>query len=190
MAVISRSAQGLAADLGAHRFETFRRSRRRDRHQIAGGFGEAPERRFGKADFVGAHQGVVVGDEKGGEQHFRIAAQFDPAKSAKDFRAQRLRLPRNDDDVLASGIEIDASNFQLRAGCVGRVHWQGRWLNEFKPHWALLLQSRLTQIMISSWECAFGSLGESSVGDIGHRSGDHGPPCKTGQRCKNYGLSG
>ena len=55
-------------DLGAHRFEAFRRRRRRHRHPIAGGFGKAPECRIGKADFVGSNECVVVRDEQGGEQ--------------------------------------------------------------------------------------------------------------------------
>ena len=49
-----RSAEGPAPDLCAHGLETFRRRSRRDRDQVAGGFGEAPERRFGKTDFVRA----------------------------------------------------------------------------------------------------------------------------------------
>ncbi len=82
------SAQGPAADLGAYRFEALRGRRRRDRDEIAGGFGEAPECRFGKPDFMGTHQGVVVRDEKSGEQHLRVPAELDPAESPKDFRAQ------------------------------------------------------------------------------------------------------
>jgi hypothetical protein len=97
---------------------------------LPAGSAKRGEGRLGKADLVGADESVVVGDEEGGEQHFGVAAQFDAAESAKDLRAQRLRLPRNDDDVLASGVEIDASNFQLRAGCVGWVHWRCRWLND------------------------------------------------------------
>ena len=64
MAVDFRSAQRPALDLGANRLETFRRRRRRDRHQVAGRFGEAPERRFGQADFVRADQGIVVRDQQ------------------------------------------------------------------------------------------------------------------------------
>ena len=85
-----RSAQGPAPDLGAHRFEAFGRRGRGDRHQAAGRFGEAPERRFGKTDFIGADQSVVVRDQEGGQQHPGIPAQFDPAESAKDLRTQRL----------------------------------------------------------------------------------------------------
>ena len=58
--------------------------------RLAGRFGEAPERRFGKADLVGPDQIVVLRDQQRGQQHPRIPAEFDPAEASKDFRTQCL----------------------------------------------------------------------------------------------------
>ena len=54
-----RRLQGSALDLGADGIEAFRGGCGTYRNEAADGFGKAPERRFGKADFVGADQAVI-----------------------------------------------------------------------------------------------------------------------------------
>ena len=82
--------QRAALDFGADRFKAVWLRCRRDRHKAAGGFGEAPECRFGEAEIPGADQRIVVGDQRGCQQYLGIAAQLDAAEPAKDFRAERV----------------------------------------------------------------------------------------------------
>ena len=117
-----RGAQRAALDLGAHRIEAVGRSGRRDRHEAAGGLGEATERRFGKAEIVGADQSVVIRDKQGCQQHLGIATQFDTAETAKDLRPQRLGPARDHGHVFAAGIQIDTADLQLRTQRIGGVH--------------------------------------------------------------------
>ena len=88
MASISAGVQRSALNLGANRIEAFRRGGGTDRHEAAGRLGEAPERRLGKADFIGADQRVVVRDQQRRKQDLRATPQFDPAEAAKNFRPQ------------------------------------------------------------------------------------------------------
>ena len=52
------------------------------------------------------------------QQQLAIGTELDAAEAAKDLRALRLRLPGDDDDILAAGIEANAADLQLevRAG--------------------------------------------------------------------------
>ena len=119
MASISAGFERSALDLGANRIEAFRRSGGTDRHETAHGLGKAPERRLGKADFVGPDQGVLVGDQERGKQHFRATPQLNPAEAAEDIGPQRARVARNHDHVFASGVQADTWRiFQLADGSV------------------------------------------------------------------------
>ena len=94
MASIS-AASGSALDLGANGIEAFRGGRGTDRDQAAGGFGKAPERRLGKADFVGADQTVFVGDQQRREQAFessRNSTRLNPRKTSgrKAFECREI----------------------------------------------------------------------------------------------------
>jgi hypothetical protein len=77
--------KGWALDLGADGIEAFGGGRGTYRDQAAGRLGEAPERRLGEADFIGADQRVFVRDQQRCQQDSRVAPQLDPAKSAKDI---------------------------------------------------------------------------------------------------------
>ena len=59
------------------------------------GFGEAPERRLGKADFVGAHQAVLIGDQERCQQDFRVrssSTRLNPRKTSgrKAFECREI----------------------------------------------------------------------------------------------------
>ena len=106
--------QSSALNFGANSIDTGRRRRRRHRNLAAGGLGKSTECRLGQAEVVGADQTVIVGDDQGGEQRFRIVTHFDPAEAAKHFGPQGLRAPRHDGDVFPAGVEIDPTDPQLR----------------------------------------------------------------------------
>ena len=67
---LERPAPNLAAD----GIEAFGRGGRTDRHETAGGLGEAAECRLGEPDFIGPDQAVVVRDQEGGKHHLRAAS--------------------------------------------------------------------------------------------------------------------
>ena len=81
--------------------------------RAADGFGKAPERRLGKADFIGATKPSSV--IKSVASNTFDCAQFDPREAAEDVRPQRARMPRNHDHVFAAGVQIDAWDLELRA---------------------------------------------------------------------------
>ena len=73
-----RRLQGSALDLGANGIEAFRGGCGTYRDEAARRLGKAPERRFGKADFVGADQGIVIRDQQRCQQDFRVRAAVRP----------------------------------------------------------------------------------------------------------------
>ena len=117
-----RGAQRAALDLGAHRIEAVGRSGRRDRHEAAGRLGEAAERRFGKAEIVGADQSIVIRDKQGCQQYFGIPTEFDAAETAKDLRTKRLGPARDHGHVFAARIQIDTADLQLWTRCIVGIH--------------------------------------------------------------------
>ena len=118
--------QSAALNFGSNGIDTGRRRRRRHRNLAASGFAESTECRFRQAEVLGADQTVIVGDDQGGEQRFRIVTHLDPAEAPKYFRPQGLRAPRHDGDVFPSGVEIDPADIQLLARWVGGAHSRQR----------------------------------------------------------------
>ena len=70
--------KGSALDLGADGIEAFGGGRGTYRDQAAGRLGEAPERRLGEADFIGADQRVFVRDQQRCQQDFSSCAATRP----------------------------------------------------------------------------------------------------------------
>ena len=118
--------QRAALNFGSNSIDAGRRGRRRHRNLAAGGLAKSTECRFGQAEVLGADQTVIIGDDQGGEQRFRIVTHFNPAEAPKYFGPQRLRTPRHDGDVFPARVEIDPTDIQLLTRWIGGVHSRQR----------------------------------------------------------------
>ncbi len=115
-------AQRVAPNFPAHGVEADGRSSRGDGHPFTDGLGEAAECRLGESKIIRADEIVVVRDKQGCQQYFGVASKLDPAESAKHLGPQRFGPPRDHGDILAAGIQIDATDLQFRTECAGAIH--------------------------------------------------------------------